>query len=222
MADTNTATAQEPTQAAGTAKPGDAAPAPAAGTVTPTPATGDGAAAPAAPATTATTEKPGEQAPVVPEKYDLKLPDDLKAPEGVDVNAYLERTAATARELGLSNEKANALLKHDVQTVSKYAEDVQAQHANNVNAWLGQVKADKEIGGEAFDANAELAKRVIGRFGTDAFKDALNKTGLGNHPELVRFVVRLGKTMSEDQLVVPGSAGAPVSKDPAAVLYGGS
>lgn len=220
MADTTTAPAQAPTEAAGTAKPGEAAPTPATGAVTPTPAPGDGTAAPAGP--TATTEKPGEQKPVVPEKYDLKLPDDLKAPEGVDVNAYLERTAATARELGLSNEKANALLKHDVQTVSKYAEGIQAQHVNNVNAWAGQVKVDKEIGGEAFDANAELAKRVIGRFGTDAFKDALNKTGLGNHPELVRFVIRIGKTMSEDQLVVPGSTGAPASKDAATVLYGDS
>lgn len=224
MADTTTATAQEPTQAAGTAKPGEAAPTPAAGTVIPTPAPGDGAAAPAAPAdtTTATTEKPGEQKPVVPDKYDLKLPDGLKAPEGVDVNAYLERTAATARELGLSNEKANALLKHDIETTSKYAEGVQAQHVQNVNAWMGQVKADKEVGGDAFDANAELAKRVIGRFGTDAFKEALNKTGLGNHPELVRFVVRIGKTMSEDQLVVPGSTGGAASKDAATMLYGGS
>lgn len=221
MADTTTAPAQAPTEAAGTAKPGEAATTPAAGVVTTTPAAGDGAVTPAAPAdpTATTTKKPGEQKPVVPDKYDLKLPDDLKAPEGVDVNAYLERTAATARALGLSNENANALLKHDIETTSKYAEGVQAQHVQNVNAWAGQVKADKEVGGEAFASNAELAKRVIGRFGTDAFKDALNKTGLGNHPELVRFVIRIGKTMSEDQLVVPGSTGGPASKDAASVMF---
>jgi hypothetical protein len=45
----------------------------------------------------------------------------------------------------------------------------------------------------------------------------LNDTGLGNHPELVRFCCRVARAMAEDGVVRPETAGG--SADPLEVLY---
>jgi hypothetical protein len=214
MADVANATTTAPAPAAGTPSKGAAelakdtvlaaAKPPEGKTV----ATG-GAAAAAAPKAEGTTG--AQDGP--PEKYDLKLPDgshfDAKA---------LERTAAFAREQGLNNEEAQALLEREHEVVSTYAQDQKAMMDQRVGEWLVDAKADKEIGGEAFNANAELAKRVVERYGTEAFKKALNDTGLGNHPELVRVFVRIARSMSEDQLVIPKAAGG-MKKAPEDVFY---
>ena len=151
-----------------------------------------------------------------PEKYELKLPEGSTF---LDAKA-LERTAAFAREQGLTNDEAQALLEREHEVVKTYAESQQAMATQSVQKWAEEAKADKEIGGEAFVKNAELAKRVVERYGTEAFKKALSDTGLGNHPELVRVFVRIAKSMSEDQLVLPKTAGG-TKRTPEEVFYGG-
>lgn len=138
-------------------------------------------------------EKPKENEKVVPERYDLKLPEDsvLDAPA-------LERIASLAKERGLSQEEAEAAV---IDTNKRVAEVYDQQ----TKQWLDEVKADKEIGGEALNKNVELAKRVVDRFGSESLKKDLNRTGLGNHPELVRFLSKIGNQMSEDVLVHPGA-----------------
>lgn len=135
----------------------------------------------------------------VPEKYELKLP------EGSPLKAtHVEKIAAEAKARGLSNEEAQALLERDSELLATHAEDQQAQLKATTAKWLEDAKADGEIGGAKAAECFELSKRVVARFGTDAFKASLESTGLGNNPELVRMLYRIGKSMSEDQLVLPG------------------
>ena len=51
------------------------------------------------------------------------------------------------------------------------------------------------------------ARRAIERFGTPALRQLLNETGLGNHPEMVRLAVRVGRALAEDS--VAGARAAP-------------
>ena len=138
-------------------------------------------------------------APVVPEKYDLKLAD------GSLLNAaHVEGLAAFAKEKKLTQEMAQSVLDREHKAVATFVEKQQQELAQKPETWLNDAKADKEIGGEGFGENTELAKRVLAKFGSDTFKKVLNETGLGNHPELLRVFVRIGKAMSEDTLVLPG------------------
>lgn len=164
-------------------------------------------------------KKDGEPEPkpkVAPEKYDLKLPEgSLMKP------ARLEKIAAFAKAKGLSQEDAQAYLEQENQAVKDHVEGEKAQVEESIVKWVKDGEADKEIGGEAFKMNVELAKRVVDRFGTDLLKTDLNSTGLGNHPELVRLLVRIGKSMSEDQLILPGGQKPSAPKRSAAdTLYG--
>ena len=67
--------------------------------------------------------------------------------------------------------------------------------------WAADVKADKEIGGDKLVSSLSVAQRALDQFGTPELKEYLNSTGLGNHPELVKAFVKIGKSMSEDGMV---------------------
>jgi len=145
---------------------------------------------------------------------------ELKLPEGSHLAAdAVERAVARAKELKLTPEEAQADLQHESDLVKTFVEGEKVKVSKQVTAWIDESKKDAEIGGDRFLANAEISKRVVQRFGTEQFKKALNESGLGNHPELIRVFTRIGKAMTEDQLVLPsGNPMAP--RSPAEVLYG--
>ena len=145
-----------------------------------------------------TTEKPSDSK--VPEKYDLKLPENSL----LDA-AHLEKISSYAKEKGFSNEMAQALVERESLAVESYQNTQKETLKKMGDTWVSEAKNDKEIGGDTFKQNVELAHRVVNRYGTDQFKKALNETGLGNHPELLRVFTRIGKAMSEDKLFVPGA-----------------
>ena len=83
--------------------------------------------------------------------------------------------------------------------------------------WAETVKADKEIGGDKLTSNLSAAQRALAQFGTPELKEYLEGTGLGNHPELVKAFVKVGKAMSEDGVVTGKESG---QRSAAEVLYG--
>lgn len=178
---------------------------------TPAPVAAAPAADPAAPVT------PPAKAP---EKYDFALPKDSLLSQ-----ARVDKIAAYAKEQGLSQEQAQAIVNRESEAVSEYQSGMSESHKQGGPEWTKRIDAyesaiatDKEIGGAAAKESAELAKRVIGRFATEELKTQLDATGFGSHPELVRLFVRIGKTMSEDTFVTPGKTSS-TKKDPARALY---
>lgn len=133
-----------------------------------------------------------------PEKYELKTPEEtMLSKEDVD------GIAEFAKKQGLSNEKAQDLLNFQNETISKFVDrETQKLVERSNNEWVNEIKNDKEIGGESYSKNVELAKRVLQRFADKKLMEDLNATGYGNHPELVRTFVRIGKSMADDTLVI--------------------
>jgi len=131
-----------------------------------------------------------------PEKYEFndKVAD---APEVLDPDV-LTAFGEVAKELDLPQEAAQKVL-------DKVAPVIQARQAEQVEKarveWAEDSKSDDEFGGETFDANLEVAKSALDAFGTSTFKQLLSESGLGNHPEVIRFMYRAGKAISEDSYV---------------------
>ena len=156
----------------------------------------------------------GEGSDLPPDTYA-----DFVMPEGVQ----LDETALAAadplfKELGLTQDKAQ-------KVIDLYASQVQAGSLKQVETfnqlksdWLGQSKSDKEFGGDKFDENVKVAQLAITKHGTPELKELMESHGVGNHPEMIRFMVRVGRTLSED---VPGSTGAATSsaQDRVSLLY---
>lgn len=159
----------------------------------------------------------GKPAEVKPEiKYDLKKPEGSMLPDN-----WIEKTVTLARERGLSAEQAQSVLEQESAVLANH-EELRAQSEKAlVEGWATEAKNDPEIGGAEFAKKVEYAKRVVDRFGTDAFRKAVTETGIGNHPELIRFCYRIGKLMAADQTVLGGSSPSDSRrKSPAEILYG--
>lgn len=137
--------------------------------------------------------------PVVPESYELKMP------EGVQLDsAAAEEFTAIAKELKLDQAAAQKLADIGAKMATRQAE----AHAQLVETWTEQVKTDKEIGGDKLDQNLGIARKAIDTFGSPELKALLNSTGLGNHPEVVKLAFKVGKAISEDRFVQGSPKGA--------------
>lgn len=133
-----------------------------------------------------------------PEKY------EFKAPEGKEYDsAVLEPFSAAAKEAGLTQDAAQKLLeKMAPALVERQTEQVKAVQT----AWAEASRSDKEFGGEKLPENLAIAKKAIDAYASPELKTLLNDTGLGNHPEVIRLMFKVGQTVKEDSFV---SGGAP-------------
>lgn len=162
-----------------------------------------------------TTQTQTKQAPAAPDYSGLKVPDGSK----LDVKR-VEEIATWAKERSLDPKVAQDILTREHELVSS----VEAARAAEVDGLkdrlLNDLKADKEMGGDKLNSYVEPARRLVDRFGNEAFKSALDQTGLGNHPELVRFLANIAKAVGEDKLVLPSANGGSSEKAPWERLYG--
>ena len=163
------------------------------------PATQDRQAADAAPAgkepapPAAEEAKAPAEAPKAPEAY------EFKAPEGrVFDSEVMASYSQVAKELNLSQESAQRLLD---AVGPKMAERQMAMIEATRNGWADSSKSDREFGGEKLSENLGVAKKALDAFGTAELRSLLNESGLGNHPEVIRFMFRAGKAISEDSMV---------------------
>lgn len=159
----------------------------------------------------------------VPEKYELKLPDD----SGLDAT-IAERTAATARTLGLSNEVAQGVLDFVADEIADREAATLEAHQPGGDAWKKQVEGfeaaalkDAEIGGspDKLKESALLGQRVLATYFPESIEKFLHETGFGSHPDVIRGLAKIGRAVAEDTLVMPRSAAAAGSKELGDVFY---
>lgn len=142
--------------------------------------------------------------------------------EGVEVDPdTLGNLKELAKELGLTQEQAQKIADLGAAQSQKWVALQEQAITEASTQWVEQVKSDKEIGGDKLSENLGIAKRALDRFGTPELSKLLDESRLGNHPELIRTMYRIGKAISDDA-VVPGSRSAFGSNSPAQRLYDNS
>ncbi len=157
--------------------------------------------------------KKAAQGKGAPDKYA-----DFTVPEGIAVNQpMLEEFKTLAKELDLTQEKAQKLV--DFQ--AKYVKGVDASLLKTFNETLTTWKKEtvQELGAD-YKKELVYAGRAIDKFGTPELRQLLNQTGVGNHKELVKFFVKIGKAVSEDTFV--DGKNKTGKKSDAELFYGGS
>lgn len=140
-----------------------------------------------------------------PESYEeFTLPEDM---EGIQLNKEaVEALKPICKELGLSQAKAQNLFgKLLTEVHPKMVAQQNAAWEQVKTGWAEAVKTDAELGGEKYAEKVAVAQRAVNTFGTPELKAALDQYGLGNHPEVVRLMYRVGDAMREDTIVLPGS-----------------
>ena len=126
--------------------------------------------------------------------------DDFEFAEGVEVDkGMLNEFLEVANNKELTSKEQNQALVNLYAQKQQAALDAQYQSWDDTrNAWKTEAKADKEIGGAAFDENLAHAGKALAHFGSKELKEFGEQYGWADHPEYLRMMVRVGKTLSED------------------------
>ncbi|MFM7349501.1 MAG: hypothetical protein ACKO01_08420 [Erythrobacter sp.] len=167
-------------------------------------------------------EGESDAAPVVPEKY------ELTASEGQpDLDpAALEAATPVFQELGLTNEQAQKLIPVAEQFAASITDTLNKQILESVAteraAWLNEAKADEEIGGNRWDTSLVTAAKALDTLGFpkgSPLRNLLDDSGLGNHPEMIRAFVKVGRAISEDSDFPRSGAATTGARSAAETLY---
>ena len=146
-----------------------------------------------------------------PEQYEFKAPDGLVFDQNT-IGAFSE----IAKELDMPQEAAQKILDKVGPVMAKQqAEALEAASSK----WADDVKGDKEIGGDKLAESLATAKLALDKFGSPELRALLNESRLGNHPEVIRFMLKAGKAISEDKFVGGTATRASGARDLAKSLY---
>lgn len=146
-----------------------------------------------------------------PEKYEA-----FTQPEGTMLDqGVIDQFTEAARELNLPQAAAQKL----VDKMAPVMAQRQAEQAQQLVAeWETACTTDKEFGGAQLEQSKALAAKAMDQFATPEFKEMLNQSGMGNHPELMRMMVKVGRAISEEKIVIGGVPATSI-RTPAQVLY---
>ncbi len=144
--------------------------------------------------------KPGQRAP---EEYaDFTVPDvfKLEGQELADFKSFAKEQDLTQGQAQKVLDFAGPKIQEMIEQPYKAWNELQAR-------WREEVKVDPEIGGTKFEQSVKEAGSVFVPGESNPFvkneaeakslREALNATGAGNNPEVVRLFVKIGRLLAE-------------------------
>lgn len=156
----------------------------------------------------------GVEDPAIPVYKEFTLPEGMTVDE-----PGMKAATDLFKEARLPQEQAQKFIDLAVGREKAAAEASVKAYVELQNKWVSEIKADPEIGGDRLDATMASCARAIDRLAVPGLKDALNMTGAGNHPAIVKAFNRLGQLLSEDRFR-PGNGAPPAAtQTPADKLY---
>jgi hypothetical protein len=142
---------------------------------------------------------------------------DFTAPQDTTLNPeVLSQFKGIAKDLNLSQGNAQKLIDTLAPTIAKQnlaaLENAQKQLRED---WATKAKSDVEFlkGADSdpnknFESNLAVAKKALETYGSPDLLTLFQESGIGNHPEVIRFALRVGKTLQQDSKHVQGSTSA--------------
>ncbi len=153
-----------------------------------------------------------EPAAGAPEKYT-----PFVLPEGKELSPELVTEAETTfKELNLTQEQGQKLVDLWNKNTSGLSDKLDQLIADTRNGWRAEIAKDKTLGNgtdNLSDASKKSISDAISAAGDAkaqaALKAALDLTGAGDHPDIVRAFVALGKLVGEATAVKGGGPVPP-------------
>lgn len=137
---------------------------------------------------------------------------DFKFPDGVNVNK--ERFTAALGEfkkLGLNKDQAQALIDMDAKAQSDGSSAAVKAYENLRKSWQDEAKT--QFGTKLETEVRPRASRLIDGLGPELagkFREAMNDTGVGDHPAFIAAIDKFAQSLGEGKLVAgsgPGPGG---------------
>jgi len=131
--------------------------------------------------------------PDSPDGYKLS---DVEFPEGAkysddDIKGFVSK----AHELGLTQEQLDGLYKWNSEIVSSKFRSLDEQKSESA---VNSENSLRKEWGNSYETNVSNARKVIETFADENEREILIQNG--NDPRLVKFLSKIGKTLSEDKV----------------------
>lgn len=155
---------------------------------------------------------------------------DLQLPDSVIVDAEdAKEFSAFLTDRKMSKQDAQILADLNIKSTGKVLQTLFTEAQKQAKTWAEEISNDKELGGARTAETVataekffELAAQVPG-VNVNRLKGDLIKTGIANHPDLIRVARYIGAHLGDDNLFISDrSTGAGQLKSDAEVLYGGT
>lgn len=149
-----------------------------------------------------------------PEKYE-----DFKVPEGYTLDSEVAKDAsALFKRLDLNQSGAQELVDFYVAKTKEAFEAPFNAYMDKRQEWRDQVNALPEIGGSKLKSSQSSIAKLIDSIGdskvSDAFREAMDLTGAGDHPAVVQALVAWAKRLTEGGAVKGNGPVTEGQRDP--------
>ncbi len=132
--------------------------------------------------------------PDAPELYQLPKIEGLDPSVGLD-EAKMKEAKAFMHKIGVTNRQFPQLMKYYLEqtngTIKAGKQQVEQEKAANIAAL-------KEAWGDKYDANLDIARQVLKKFGDEEVVNFLEDTNLGSNTQLIKLFHAVGLGMLED------------------------
>jgi hypothetical protein len=169
-----------------------------------TPAASETPATPAAPSTDPAAPKTteGQAAPL--SAADIKLPDGFTVDEAI-MTPFVE----LVNKYNIPREAVDAFVDLQAKATQKNSEASSLAWADMQKQWTDEIAADPDLSGQAWDTkHAPAIGQMLDKYGSPDVRAALDLTGAGNNPHVVRMFAKLAAAVTE-----PGFVPAPAPAD---------
>lgn len=177
------------------------------------------------PDVTAAPAAPNPDTSVAPEAY------AFTAPEGVTLDPKaIESVSPIFKELGLNQAQAQKLVDfYNTQTKAQ-SDQVSSAITAMREGWRNEIRGDAEIGSRIPEVQVEIG-RALDKLGDQklvkSFREAMDNTGMGDNPALVKTLFKFAKMVNEGNHVSGGGPsetgqakpGAPARPTLAQAMY---
>lgn len=164
---------------------------------------------------------PSSETPKTPEKSDGKAParsllneegpeekgapekyEDFKVPEGFTLDEEVAKDAgALFKKHGLSQTAAQELVDFYVKQTKEAFDAPFNAYQDKRQEWRDQINSDPEIGGSRLNGVKASIGKLINSFGSnkvaEGFREAMDYTGAGDNPDVVRGLYALSRLLTE-------------------------
>jgi hypothetical protein len=132
-----------------------------------------------------------------PEQYE-----DFKVPDGFTLDKDIAgEVGALFKEGNLSQAYAQKLVDFYVAKTTESHNQPYEQYQDTRQTWRNEINADPDIGGAKLNGVMVSISKLIDSFGdakvADAFREAMDYTGAGDNPGVVKGLYALAKRLTE-------------------------
>lgn len=127
---------------------------------------------------------------------DYNFPQDFKLNDGIEIpEPILKEFKEQFHKLGLSKAQGDGILQ-------AYGNYLNQEHSNAEATWNQGIESGmaqlREMWGDETDANIDIARGVVKKFGDEQLVKYLDDTKLGNHPTFIKLFADIGKAIMDD------------------------